>query len=210
MPLIPWAVGLTASRPSENGTSMTSPLHSDPSWHSVFPQSPKKIQENLKQTGSPGRRDRTPYGGAVMHQLRPLGTVAAATIALALIAGGVAVEFATRAASVDSCSAIGVKPAPMGPFAASCTDSDGMPYNAAQIVESYLAPSGAFELDRNNGKRVDVGQIIDDILAVANTTKGRTVILVMSINPDGSLSGRWTRSTHRAVLGTEIWTHMAD
>ena len=56
MPLIPWAVGLTASRPSENGTSMTSPLHSDPSWHSVFPQSPKKIQENLKQTGSPGRR----------------------------------------------------------------------------------------------------------------------------------------------------------
>jgi hypothetical protein len=98
----------------------------------------------------------------------------------------------------------------MGPFAASCTDSDGMPYNAAQIVESYLAPSGAFELDRNNGKRVDVGQIIDDILAVATTTKGRTVILVMSINPDGSLSGRWSRSTHRAVLGTEIWTHMAD
>ena len=143
-----------------------------------------------------------------MHQLRPVGTVAAATIALALIAGGVAVEFATRAASVDSCSAIGVKPAPVGPFTASCTDSDGMPYNAAQ--KSYLAPSGAFELDRNNGKRVDVGQIIDDILAVANTTKGRTVILVMSINPDGSLSDRWTRSTHRAVLGTEIWTHMAD
>jgi hypothetical protein len=55
MPLIPWAVGLTASRPSENGTSMTSPLHSDPSWHSVFPQSPKKIQENLKQTGATHR-----------------------------------------------------------------------------------------------------------------------------------------------------------
>jgi hypothetical protein len=103
-----------------------------------------------------------------------------------------------------------VKPALAGSFAVSCTDADGMPYNAAQIVESYLAPSDALELDRNNGKRVGVGQIIDDILAVANTTKSRTVILVMSINPDGSLSGRWTRPTHRAVLGTEIWTHMAD
>jgi hypothetical protein len=145
-----------------------------------------------------------------MRQLRPLGTVAAATIALALIAGGVVVEFRTRAASVDSCSAVGVKPALAGSTAVSCTDADGMPYNAAQIVESYLAPSDALELDRNNGKRVGVGQIIDDILAVANTSKGRTVILVMSINPDGSLSGRWTRPTHRAVLGTEIWTHMAD
>ena len=85
---------------------------------------------------------------------------------------------------MDSCSAIGVKPALVGSFAVSCTDADGMPYNAAQIVESYLPPSGALELDRNTSKRVGVGQIIDDILAVANTTKGRTVILVMGINPE--------------------------
>jgi hypothetical protein len=73
-----------------------------------------------------------------------------------------------------------------------------------------LAPSGALELDWNNGKQVGVGQVIDDVLAVASTTKGRTVILLMTITADGSLSGRWTRRTDRGVLGTEVWTRLAD
>jgi hypothetical protein len=69
-----------------------------------------------------------------------------------------------------------------------------------------LAPSGALELEWDNGKQVGVGQVIGDVLAVACLSKGRTMILTMNINPDGSLSGRWSRRTDRGTQGTETWT----
>ena len=50
------------------------------------------------------------------------------------------------------------------------------------------------------------GQVIGDVLAVACLSKGRTMILTMNINPDGSLSGKWSRRTDRGTQGTETWT----
>ena len=40
---------------------------------------------------------------------------------------------------------------------------------------------------------------------VACLIKGRTVILTVAINPDGSLSGKWSRRTDRGWRGTEAW-----
>jgi len=84
------------------------------------------------------------------------------------------------------------------------TDPDGMPY-AGGMVDIALAPSGALELDWNNGKQPGVGQVVGDILVVGCLIKGRTAILIMAINPDGSLSGRWSRRTDRGQKGTETW-----
>jgi hypothetical protein len=146
-----------------------------------------------------------------MRRIQQYGQIGTVTIALTLMAGwGFSLMVSTRAASVDSRSAISMKPALVGSYSVNGTDADGMRYSASQIVDIYLAPSGALELDWNNGKQVGVGQVIDDVLAVASTTKGRTVILLMTINADGSLSGRWTRRTDRGVLGTEVWTRLAD
>jgi hypothetical protein len=47
--------------------------------------------------------------------------------------------------------------------------------------------------------------VIGNVLAVSCLTKGRTAILIMNINPDGSLSGKWLRGTDRGYKGTEIW-----
>jgi hypothetical protein len=47
--------------------------------------------------------------------------------------------------------------------------------------------------------------VIGNVLAVSFLTKGRTAILIMTINPDGSLSGTWSRRTDRGHKGTEIW-----
>jgi hypothetical protein len=161
-------------------------------------QSPKKFQEILKHTGSPIRKQphMSPAGRrspleVLVRSIRQYGQIGAATIALMFMAGwGFSLMVSTRAASVDSRSAIGMKPALVGSYSVNGTDADGVPYSASQIVDIYLAPSGALELDWNNGGKVGVGQVIDDVLAVASTTKGRTVILLMNINADGSLSGR--------------------
>jgi len=40
-------------------------------------------------------------------------------------------------------------------------------------------------------------------LAISCLTKGRTAILLMTIHPDGSLSGNWSRRTYRGNKGTE-------
>ena len=52
---------------------------------------------------------------------------------------------------------------------------------------------------------VGIGQVIGDVLVVACLVKGRTAILVMTINPDGSLAGRWSRRMDRGQKGTETW-----
>ena len=98
-----------------------------------------------------------------------------------------------------------VKPGLIGSYEVTGTDSDGRPYAGATIVDVALVPSGALELDWDNGKQVGVGQVIGNFLAVACLIKGRTVILTMAINPDGSLSGKWSRRTDRGWQGTEAW-----
>jgi hypothetical protein len=97
------------------------------------------------------------------------------------------------------------KSALIGSYAVTGTDSDGRPYAAAGIVDISLAPSGALEFDWDNGKQVGIGEVTGNILTVALLAKGRTAILTMNINPDGSLSGKWLRRTDRGHKGTETW-----
>jgi hypothetical protein len=97
------------------------------------------------------------------------------------------------------------KPSLVGSYVVSGTDPDGRPYAGSSIVDISLAPSGALELEWDNGKQVGVGQVIGNVLAIACLTKGRTAILLMTINPDGSLSGKWSRRTDRGNKGTEVW-----
>jgi hypothetical protein len=93
----------------------------------------------------------------------------------------------------------------IGTYVVSGTDPDGKPYAGAGIVDIALAPSGALELVWDNGKQVGVAQVIGDTLVVACLFKGRTAILMMTSNPDGSLSGKWSRRTDRGQKGTETW-----
>jgi hypothetical protein len=93
----------------------------------------------------------------------------------------------------------------IGSYVVTGTDSNGKPYAGASIVDISLAPSGALELQWDNGNQVGVGELIGDVLAVACLTNGRTAILMMNINSDGSLSGKWSRRTDRGYKGTETW-----
>jgi len=99
----------------------------------------------------------------------------------------------------------GTKPSLIGTYQVTGTDTEGKPYGAPGIVDISLAPSGALELDWDNGKQVGIGQVIGNTLAVSLLTKGRTAILLMTINPDGSLAGTWSRRTDRGYRGTETW-----
>jgi hypothetical protein len=93
----------------------------------------------------------------------------------------------------------------VGSYTVTGTDVDGQPYATPGIVEISLAPSGAFEFNWDNGKVFGVGQVIGNALAVSCLNKGRTMILIMKINPDGSLAGNWLRRTERGHRGTEAW-----
>jgi hypothetical protein len=93
----------------------------------------------------------------------------------------------------------------IGSYAVTGTDSDGRPYASPSIVDISLAASGALEFDWDNGKQVGVGEVVGNVLTIASLAKGRTAILTMNINPDGSLSGKWLRRTDRGHKGTESW-----
>jgi hypothetical protein len=93
----------------------------------------------------------------------------------------------------------------IGSYVVTGTDADGKPYAGSGIVDVALAPSGALELEWDNGRRVGVGHLVGNVLVVASVGKGRTIILVMSINPDGTLSGKWSRRNDRGSKGTETW-----
>ena len=105
-------------------------------------------------------------------------------------------------------SEISVKANLVGSYTVFGTEVDGS-FSSSHTLDISMAPSGALELDWDNGKQVGVGQVIGDVLAVACLTKGRTVILTMKINPDGSLSGKWSRRTDRGTQGTEISNKLA-
>jgi hypothetical protein len=153
--------------------------------------------------------------------LRKNPRVAAAALLTAGAVGGWAISatLSAKATALDDTSRFGIgreanahklvleapKPALIGSYVVTGTDSDGKPYAGPGIVGISLAPSGALELEWDNGKQVGVGEVIGNVLAVACLTKGRTAILLMTINPDGSLSGKWSRRTDRGYKGTETW-----
>ena len=68
-----------------------------------------------------------------------------------------------------------------------------------------MAPSGALDLQWDYETKAAIGQVIGNTLAVAGSTRGRPVILIMNINPDGSLSGKWFHRTDRGSQGGETW-----
>ena len=82
-------------------------------------------------------------------------------------------------------------------------------YAGNRIVDVSLAPSGALEISRDNGIALGVSQLVNNTLVAAYMVDGRTVISVMTVNPDGSLRGNWFRRTDRGSKGTEIWKKKA-
>jgi hypothetical protein len=159
----------------------------------------------------------------VMKTLRRLGwrgsicVIAATLLTTAVVAGWASSSIlATSTAAVSDAELTDatsgrasatddLKPRLIGSYRVTGTDPDGTPYVAAAMVDIALAPSGALELSWDNGKQAGVGQVIGNVLAVACLSKGRTVILTMTINPDGSLTGHWSRRTDRGNKGTETW-----
>jgi hypothetical protein len=149
---------------------------------------------------------------------RSAGVAVAALLVVGAVSGwGLSTAFGTRAAAVESpfeltrnrdaatTSLEAAKANLVGSYVVTGTDPDGKPYVGTHILDVSMAPSGALELDWDNGKQVGVGQVIGNFLAVACLIKGRTVILTMAINPDGSLVGKWSRRTDRGWQGTEAW-----
>ena len=152
---------------------------------------------------------------AVISQHKNAGILATALVAAGAFGGwGISATFVKDAEAVESLreeveavksSIDQTKAALVGSYTVTGTDPDGVPYNGTKIVAISMAPSGALEFDWDDGTFVGVGQIVDNVLAVAYAIKGRTVIALMTINPDGSLSGNWLRRTDRGSKGTETW-----
>jgi hypothetical protein len=149
-----------------------------------------------------------------------VGAIAAALLIAGAIGGwAMSTMLVTSAVAVEELSAFELmrkndtkklpleeaKPSLIGSYAVTGTDPDGKPYVGAIILDIALAPSGALELEWDNGKQVGVGEVIGDVLAVSCLTKGRTAILIMRIHSDGSLSGKWSRRKDRGYMGTETW-----
>lgn len=177
---------------------------------------------NSRTSPAPGA-DAIGNTSSARYATRPqqrVGVIAAGLLAAAAIGGWIVSPVSmTGAASVEHLSAFeavrgnAVEALPddelklrlVGSYVVKGTDPDGRPYAGAGIVDVALAPSGALELEWDNGRQVGVAQVIGDVLVAASSVKGRTAILTMTINPDGSLSGKWSRRTDRGQKGTETW-----
>ena len=153
---------------------------------------------------------------ALVGQRKNIGIVAALLTAGAVAGWAMSATYATITGAVEDLSAFEIsdmKKLPLeelklgliGSYVVTGTDPGGDPYVGAGVLDIALAPSGALELVWNYGKNVGVGQVVGNVLAVASSTRGRTVILMMNINPDGSLSGKSSRRTDRRSKGTEAW-----
>jgi hypothetical protein len=174
----------------------------------------------MQQSGMVGRENRRSNMktliAALVGQCKNPKVVAAALLAAGVVGGwAMSTTITTNATAFEDLARIEApreklpleasKPSLIGSYVVTGTDSDGKRYAGPGIVGIALAPSGALELEWDNGKQVGVGEVIGNVLAVACLTKGRTAILLMTINPDGSLSGKWSRRTDRGYKGTETW-----
>ena len=66
-------------------------------------------------------------------------------------------------------------------------------------------PSGAYEVKWDGGDYVGIGQVQGNLLAIASVVDGKNTIMMMTINPDGTLAGKWWRRTDPGAKGTEVW-----
>jgi len=135
-----------------------------------------------------------------------IGALGQWAISTSFVENAVASEHLARNGSMaDSQALEATKAALVGSYRVTGTDPDGLPYSMPRTVDISLTPSGALEFDWDEGTLVGVGQLIEDVLAVAYAVRGRTVIAIMKVNADGSLSGNWLRRTDRGAKGTENW-----
>lgn len=157
---------------------------------------------------------------ALLGQRRNVGVIVAALLTVgALVGWSASTTIGTIARTAQDSSAFETprkndsknlpleetKAGLIGSYVVTGTDAAGESYVGAVVVDIAWAPSGALELTWDNGKNVGVGAVVGDMLAVASLTNGRTVILIMNINSDGSLSGKSLRRTDRGAKGTETW-----
>jgi hypothetical protein len=147
-----------------------------------------------------------------MRKLSKVSRIAAlgATALAAAVVGawGFSPTFSTRAANIEAGYEADPNRNLVGSYEVTGTDASGLSYSRSQIVGVSLSPSGALEFDWDNGKQVGIGHVVNNVLVVATSSKGRSVVLIMTISPDGSLAGRWSRRTDRGYQGTESWTRI--
>jgi hypothetical protein len=96
----------------------------------------------------------------------------------------------------------------VGSYVVTGTDADGSSYGSPGSLDVSLATSGALEFKWDGGKYVGVGQVVGNVVAVATAAEGRSIIMIMTVNPDGSLAGKWWRRTDAGARGTELWKKM--
>lgn len=110
-----------------------------------------------------------------------------------------AVAFASPAFAQSAASLV-------GKYTYNGTETDGSAYDKSGPLTIKEAPSGALDITWEGGEYVGVGQVTGNVLAVASVADGKNSIMLMTINPDGSLSGKWWRRTDKGKGGTEVWT----
>ena len=92
----------------------------------------------------------------------------------------------------------------IGSYAFSGTETDGKPNTPGTLVIT-MDKSGALDLNWDGGQYVGIGHVAGNVLAVATVAEGREVIMIMNVNADGSLEGRWWRRTDPGTQGAEVW-----
>ncbi|HYH22534.1 MAG TPA: hypothetical protein VD995_28330 [Azospirillum sp.] len=93
----------------------------------------------------------------------------------------------------------------VGTYTYNGTDTDGSPYKEAGTVVVTPEKSGALSVKWDGGDYVGVGQVSGNVFAIAAVLEGKNTIMLMTVNPDGSLQGPWWRRTDPGSKGTEAW-----
>ncbi len=93
----------------------------------------------------------------------------------------------------------------IGNYVVTGTETDGTKYDGEGPLAITMDKNGALELKWDGGKYVAIGQVEGNKLFAGGVADGRAVIMVMTINADGSASGKWWRRTDAGTQGTEVW-----
>lgn len=117
------------------------------------------------------------------------------TFAIAAVA---AIAFVSPAMAQSAASLV-------GKYTYTGTETDGTAYEKPGALVIKEAASGALDITWDGGDYVGIGQVTGNVLAVASVADGKNSIILMNINPDGSLSGKWWRRTDKGKGGTEVW-----
>jgi hypothetical protein len=160
-------------------------------------------------TAATRRRNMRTLINALIRERKNAGLLVAALLTAGAIGGwAISTTFVSNASAFVQEKTLPLNEAKLrlvGSYVVTGTDPEGKPYVGTSRLGIALAPSGALELDWDDGQTVGVGQLMGDALAVASTTRGRAVIMIMNINSDGSLSGQSFRRTDRGYKGSETW-----